>query len=605
MQISDKYKARTPEETIKIVEDFFAKKNCKIVQVIQTESEIKTYSCRYQICFKDKVILQSNGKGISELYAKASCYGELYERFCGFLYGWHSPINYCNLIKTNYEKHGYYICENEKIGTLDDLLNNPLTLEYLKALNPKIDKKYLSNFFNVQLGIQDDKIILIPYQNIKDKNDIFYTNHILHCFLNGTSGLAAGNTVEEALIQGISELYERKVHETFLKEPQKVYCYLNPEILPNYLQEIIKKMNALNYEVRVYDLSYTTNLPVCMILVVDKTNHHFYYHWGSFPVAEIAIERCFTEIYQGCDFLSKKFDGRYTPILQNENITSDIFARNMVGDRSDFVFNDNFLTRSVQVNQLNDLVFLSEKDIKNNLDILDRINFINSKNNVNFYYRDISLTKEISAVHIVFDNFEYNCDKGCFDFYSENYTENPEKQLAISSIACDLLKIIKTYCLKNADTSPEILMDSLNSILNNIPINSIEDRMFFIHDINNFLQIEIINPFKCWPIYNIENINIILKNITGIIGNDVNYIYDTKFAENLIPLNFYYDYCIRKKKSLESYNDIMEFFGYNKLEENLTPIEFIEKSIFKNLQEIYNSPEYFEFINLFIKEDFV
>ena len=77
-----KYKDRSPEETIRIIEDFFNRKNLQVQLVRDIENESGTYSCHYVLLFNGKQILSSNGKGTSNLYSKASGLAELYERFC-------------------------------------------------------------------------------------------------------------------------------------------------------------------------------------------------------------------------------------------------------------------------------------------------------------------------------------------------------------------------------------------------------------------------------------------------------------------------------------------------------------------------------------------
>ena len=49
----------------------------------------------------------------------------------------------------------------------------------------------------------------------------------------GTTGLATGNTLEEALVQGCSELFERIAVERFFYEPQSEYYLIDQSILDN------------------------------------------------------------------------------------------------------------------------------------------------------------------------------------------------------------------------------------------------------------------------------------------------------------------------------------------------------------------------------------
>ena len=200
--LQNKYKARKPEDTIEIIEKFFNDRNCTIKCNNKWHSEINTYSNEYYLYFAGRQILEARGKGTTELYAQASGYGELYERFCAFPVSCWNTLNYSMLYNTNMKKNNYALDKNEKKVTLLELLNNDFVKSYLSALNAKLDLKVIDKIFNMRLF---KEIYTVPYKNISN-DEIIYTIPGLHGLSSGSNGLAAGNTVEEALIQGISEL---------------------------------------------------------------------------------------------------------------------------------------------------------------------------------------------------------------------------------------------------------------------------------------------------------------------------------------------------------------------------------------------------------------
>ena len=116
----------------------------------------------------------------------------------------------------------------------------------------------------------------------------------------GSDGLAAGNTIEEAAVQGMSEIYEHYVTDRIYYEKNTVYYELNlDKMLPslsNYLVEIITNIKKEGYSLSILDLSYNFNMPVLMSIVIDK-NHLMYIDLGAAPTFEIALERTLTEIY--------------------------------------------------------------------------------------------------------------------------------------------------------------------------------------------------------------------------------------------------------------------------------------------------------------------
>ena len=99
--------------------------------------------------------------------------------------------------------------------------------------------------------------------------------------MQGSNGLAAGNTLEEAIVQGISEAYEHYVTDNLYYKNSKdtVYFQLNLQkiknTLPEYLINIINKIEQSDCYLYIYDLSYNFNIPVLMSIIIDK-NHQVY-----------------------------------------------------------------------------------------------------------------------------------------------------------------------------------------------------------------------------------------------------------------------------------------------------------------------------------------
>jgi ribosomal protein S12 methylthiotransferase accessory factor YcaO len=44
-------------------------------------------------------------------------------------------------------------------------------------------------------------------------------------------------------------------------------------------------------------------MPVCMVVMYNQDSQILYYRMGAAPVFDIAVERCFTELYQGWNVL--------------------------------------------------------------------------------------------------------------------------------------------------------------------------------------------------------------------------------------------------------------------------------------------------------------
>ena len=61
----------------------------------------------------------------------------------------------------------------------------------------------------------------LPYKNFINESDIIYLEPRILMAANGSMGMAAGNSIEEALNQGISELYEKYYGDQFFLFPDK------------------------------------------------------------------------------------------------------------------------------------------------------------------------------------------------------------------------------------------------------------------------------------------------------------------------------------------------------------------------------------------------
>ena len=113
--------------------------------------------------------------------------------------------------------------------------------------------------------------------------------------LCGTTGLCAGNTPEEAMLQGLMEVFERYA-------VKKLYQYglTPPEIPADEFAgtQVLKCLaeSGLRYSIR--DLSLGKGYPV-LALALWQPGGERAFHPGAAASREIALERCLTELCQG------------------------------------------------------------------------------------------------------------------------------------------------------------------------------------------------------------------------------------------------------------------------------------------------------------------
>lgn len=388
------YKDRNPEETIQIITDFFKQRNSEIRLCSMYHSEIDTYSCAYSLYWHNRYIMTANGKGVNEIYSKASCYSELYERFCAYLlsFSFNSFVKN-DVMESNKAKYGYYLYPNEKLLTKEEYLSNEYIYDAAATTLPNLDymDKYMNTFSN-------GKYIGMPYRSILDDEKITYQDFASLFRKIGSTGLATGNTIEEALVQGCSEVFERTVIEKLFAIQLPVYYALK------YENEYIKKLKQLGYEVYLYDLSYNFNMPVICLIIYHKLYHTSYIKLGSSPIFDIAVERCFTELYQGfCQMDGNRIHNiglqAYLPVKAIDYSYAN--AKSLLNSTyTEQIFLDYVILNTVEKSEYNKDIFLPSQSYSN-VDLLNHIKYLIKLNNLSFNWLDISPSEQIHTVHIV------------------------------------------------------------------------------------------------------------------------------------------------------------------------------------------------------------
>ena len=398
--ISNKYKDRSPKETIKIIQDFFNNLGLNTKERDIFMSECGTWSCKICLFTENEQILVSNGKGAEKDFALASGYAELFERFCNKNRLFMQPIIMSLTTELNKNNKGYYLHPEEKKMSFEDF----------KTKSPALYNLYLRFFGNDEnirlffsIYIQEN-IIGVPMKNCFN-NQIIYEDIRLWQKMFGSSALSAGNTLEEALIQGISELFEHYAYEQFFKNPHIEYYEVSLKCLnPNgAASQKIKQLPA-HKKFRLFDLSYNFQVPVCLGIIIDNKNLNISFDFGSAPTFEIAAERVITELYQ---LRTKSNDYNLNLRSIHYDAHWSIYVRETLGfpPMADtwplwFTFN------SKKVNDYNTEYFLSDKSYTNK-QFLDFYQKIAHKLDFDLYYYNSSPIKDFFAVQIISHNKPY------------------------------------------------------------------------------------------------------------------------------------------------------------------------------------------------------
>jgi ribosomal protein S12 methylthiotransferase accessory factor len=294
----------------------------------------------------DCPMLFSNGKGATELAARASAYGEFFERL-GTHYFWthfHLGETRANHAFVHYPQERWFAPTADGKWPAE-MLNPELHAFY----NPdgEIDGGVLVdlNSGNVERGI-----CTLPYVRLRDNEQTFIPVNIIGN-LYVSNGMAAGNTMMEARTQALSEIFERHIKYRVISEglclpevPDEVVARF-----PN-IHAGISGLRRAGFGILVKDASLGGRYPVMNVTLIHPKDQGVFSSYGAHPRFEIALERAMTELLQGRaldlleGFPEPGFDMNEINAVANLEIhfvdSSGVISWNFMGDKSDFPFAD-------------------------------------------------------------------------------------------------------------------------------------------------------------------------------------------------------------------------------------------------------------------------
>lgn len=271
------YKACTPEATIDTLRTSLNRMNIFAFEnQWWTEENNSLFSV--QILLDNIHRVRTAGKGINRKYALASGLAELLERL--------QNLQYTRDIRS---------CHSKKEWHYTDAVIR--TYEELESIKHFFDK----NQSYLDLLSKEKEIVTVPFYNVFE-NTLTYFPINLFWWTVGSNGMCAGNTPQEALIQGICEIFERYVQYKMYFEKQNfpTIPLESLKLLPQ--QEYIDFFQENGISVEIKDCSLNGTLPVVGVLVSIDNKANFAI--GVAPDFGIALERCFTEFMQGQDINS-------------------------------------------------------------------------------------------------------------------------------------------------------------------------------------------------------------------------------------------------------------------------------------------------------------
>lgn len=263
----------------------------------------------------------TNGKGSTKESALASALGEFIERLnCNFFYNdqfWGQDIAQAEFV--------HYPDEKWFKPGLDGALPTEILDEYtLDIYNPD-DELLGTHLFDTNSGNTERGVCSLPFVRQSDGETVYFPSNLIEN-LYLSNGMSAGNTLVEAQVQCLSEIFERAVKREIL-EGEMTLPDVPQEILAKYPQIVagIQGLEEQGFPVLVKDASLGGKYPVMCVTLMNPRTGGVFASFGAHPSLEVALERSLTELLQG-----RSFEGL-------NDLPKPTFSSNAVTEPNNFV----------------------------------------------------------------------------------------------------------------------------------------------------------------------------------------------------------------------------------------------------------------------------
>ena len=240
----------------------------------------------------------TNGKGATKESALCSALGEFIERLsCNFFY--------------NDQFFGEAIADaefvhypNEKWFTPgpDDALPEGILDAHTREIYDPEGELRGSHLVDTNSGRADRGIVSLPFVRHSDGETVYFPSNLIEN-LYLSNGMSAGNTLAEAKVQCLSEIFERAVKKQII-EQELVLPDVPEEVLARYpeIVEGIAALEAQGFPVLVKDASLGGQFPVMCVTLMNPRTGGVFASFGAHPSFHVALERSLTELLQGRSF---------------------------------------------------------------------------------------------------------------------------------------------------------------------------------------------------------------------------------------------------------------------------------------------------------------
>lgn len=240
----------------------------------------------------------TNGKGATKESALCSALGEFIERLnCNFFYNdqYFGP-EIANAEFVHYPNERWFKLEP------NDALPADMLDDYCRAIYDPDGELRGSHLIDTNSGNTERGICSIPYIRHSDGATVYIPSNLIeNLFLS--NGMSAGNTLDEAKVQCLSEIFERAVKRHII-EQEVVLPDVPAAVLAKYphIGAGIKALEAQGFPVLVKDASLGGQFPVMCVTLMNPKTGGVFASFGAHPDFGVALERSLTELLQGRSF---------------------------------------------------------------------------------------------------------------------------------------------------------------------------------------------------------------------------------------------------------------------------------------------------------------
>jgi ribosomal protein S12 methylthiotransferase accessory factor len=286
------------------------------------------YAWSVHIRDADSPICFTNGKGSTKDAALCSALGEYLERLSNnyFYNDFYLGKEIASSKFVHYPNEKWFKPEDN-----DSLPKGLMDNRFLAVFNKENELK-ASHLIDTNSGANERGICALPYQRQSDNETVYIpVNLIGNIFVS--NGMSAGNTIYEARVQSLSEIFERAVKKQIIWEEITL-----PDVPISSLKkyptiiEGIEKLEAQGFPILVKDASLGGRFPVICVTLINPKTGGVFASFGSHPKFEVALERSLTELMQGRSFegmndvLAPTFN--LNAICQSDNIVEHFIDSN-------------------------------------------------------------------------------------------------------------------------------------------------------------------------------------------------------------------------------------------------------------------------------------